>query len=140
MTVTEDRLAELRAQLMVAEAAVERAGSDGRKAAVRSAKAHHAAAEQALAEAHLEAQKASEPRLETRPESRAETRPAEAPAETRAEPEPEAPEPPAKVHHHPKRRALTLQELNQSASTQNVRGTHNLSPEQHSRRRNPERS
>lgn len=125
MTETEDRLAVLRAQLAEAEAALEKAGTDGRKATVRAARAHHAAMEQALADFHVDAQRAEQdkPRVETRPVSPA--------PDSRPESEPE-------VHPEPEtERRMSLMEMNQSASTQTVRGTHDLTPGEHARRRNP---
>jgi hypothetical protein len=154
MTDHEDRLAVLRAELAEAEAARERAGDDRRKTSVRAAEAHHAAAEKALADAHLDAKRAADeqPAWEIRPAAKPaevrsdedddEAEPVEdEPAEKPAKPEAAAkPEPAAKPAPAPSHKKQTLQELNQSASTQDVRYTAALTPQQHSRRRNPKRT
>jgi ribosomal protein S11 len=107
---TED-LAELRARLSEAKSAVAGVPEDADDKVKAAAKAHHESAERALREAHVEAVK----------------REVKADVETR----------PADVKQHEVRKQLSLQESNQSASTQNVRGTENLTPVEHSARRNP---
>lgn len=113
MTETADRLAALRAQLSEAEHAVADVPDDADDKVRRAAEKQKADVEKRLAEAHLEAQAAEKPKV----------------IEVREEPKPQ---PPA--------RRLTLQEMNQSASAQNVRGTENLTPAEHARRRNPKGS
>jgi hypothetical protein len=116
MAVTDERLAALRAQLEVAEHAVadvaEDAGEDVKKAAQKVLRD----AQKALSDAHLEAKRAAE-KVEL------ETRNALAAAEAEA------------------KRVLggvsPIQASNQSASTQNVKGTDALSEVERSARRNP---
>ncbi len=107
MATTEERLATLRAQLKEAEHAVANVAKDADDDIKAAAKATHKAAQKALAMAHFEAKAAAE-KVER---------------ELRV------------VENALK--GKTLQESNQSASTQNVRGTEDLTPEQHAARRNP---
>lgn len=127
MSNNEERLTELRAHLAEAEAALVRAEEEGKEAAVKAAKALKARAEKALRQLHLELERAEGK------DAGVETRPAEVATETR----PKAADAPAAPAAEPEASPETLMASNQSASTQNVRGTHLLTPEQHAARRNP---
>jgi hypothetical protein len=155
MTDAADRLAILRATLAEAEEARDRARSSKSKGSVQAAEAHHAAAQKALADAHLEAKRQADehPDMEKRPTApSAETRTekaVESKAESKSVEKPKAEdkstkkgddEPAEKPAPAVSRRRATLQEMNQSASTQNVRHTAAFTEKQHSQRRNPKRT
>jgi len=112
-------LDELRAELAVSEVALSDVPEDASAKVKSTAKAKVAAAQKALGDAHVEAEarEKAKVKLETRPVSR--------PA-VEQRPETETPE-----------QRKTLQEFIQEGSTQGVRGTQDLSPEQHAARRNP---
>jgi hypothetical protein len=141
------KFAELRARLQEADFAVDHLPKNATEATRKAAIAARDAAAEAVKKAHLDAKRAEDakPALETRPAAPAKEARPEAPAkETRpavpvptpvaepaVKPAEEAPEP------EPAHRKLTFQEFIQAGTTQSVRGTDALTPEQHAARRNP---
>jgi hypothetical protein len=103
----EERLEVLRAQLETAEHAASDVPEEASDEDKAAAEAHRADAEAALAQAHLEENKRAELAAQ-------ELRDLEKAAEV-----------------------MGLQDLIQAGTTQNVRGTDALTPEEHARRRNP---
>lgn len=107
---TPEKLEVLRSQLEVAEGAASGLPEDAPDEHKAAAEEARAAAEKALADAHIEEQRI-----------------AEAAAQEKRDLEEVA-------------KVLGLQDLIQAGTTQNVRGTDGLTPEQHARRRNPSRN
>jgi hypothetical protein len=134
MTAATDRLAEVRAKLTEAEAALAALPVSIPAAKRRAAEEHKAATEKALVQAKAAVEneaKAAEHKADAKP--KLETRPAEAPAEVHHEVKHE-------VKHKVKHGPDVLQALIQAGTTQTVRGTDHLTPKQQADRRNPQHS
>jgi hypothetical protein len=122
MTAATDRLSEVRAKLAEAEAALEALPANA-TVKRKAAEEHKSIVEKALVEAKADVEKevrAHEHKADAKP--KLETRPVEVAVE---------------VRHEAKHGPEVLQALVQAGTTQNVRGTDHLTPEQQAKRRNP---